>query len=229
MPENARLMNFMRISTCWNSSKDNTRSITKMMKTNWNVMVSLRNRKHVSQSMMIKANNKIICHLKEDQSEFLEECRRKNLAPKCNVKRSGGLILADCVDLSGYVTDDGRVSAGYHEKSRQGSHVKRVTTSESMSQNSGYEPNNVSNGLKHLRTHETMSVSRMKCGHPGNYHVKRVLTRSSRLHVRMSKNLSYRLKVKEFASLVRQSLCPGGKGDKPNSVWSGLKHLRIPE
>jgi len=146
------VMNFMRISTCWNSSKDNTRSITKMMKTNWNGMVSLRNRKHVSQSMMIKANNKIICYLKEDQSEFLEECRRK--APKCNVKRSGGLILADCVDLSGYVPDDWRVSAGYHEKGRQGPHVKRVTTSESMSQYSEYKPNNVSNGLKHLRIPE---------------------------------------------------------------------------
>ena len=216
-------MNFMRISTCWNSSKDNTRSITKMMTTNWNVMVSLRIRKHVSQSMMIKANNKIICYLKEDQSEFLEECRRK--APKYNVKRSGGLILADCVDLSGYVPDDWRVSAGYHEKGRQGSHVKRVTTSESMSQYSEYKPNNVSNGLKHVRTHETMSVSRMKCGHPGNSHVKRVMTRSSRLHVRMSKNLSYRLKVNEFASLVRQSLCPGGKGDTPNSVWSGPQAL----
>ena len=38
------------------------------------------------------------------------------------------------------------------------------------------------------------SVSRMKCGHLGNSHVKRVMARSSRLHVRMSKNLSYRLK-----------------------------------
>ena len=35
----------MRISTCWNSSKDNTRSITKMMKTNWNVMGSLEKSK----------------------------------------------------------------------------------------------------------------------------------------------------------------------------------------
>ena len=66
----------------------------------------------------------------------------------------GGLIPADCVDLSGYVPDDWRVFAGYHEKGRQGSHVKRVTTSESMSQYSGYKPNNVSNGLKHLRIPE---------------------------------------------------------------------------
>ena len=134
---------------------------------------------------MIKANNKIICYLKEDQSELLEECRRKNLAPKCNVKRRGGLILADSVDLFGHVPDDWRISAGYYE-------FASLTTSE--------------------------SVSRMKCGHPGNSHVKRVMTRSSRLHVRMSKNISYRLKVNELASLVRQSLCPSGKCDKPNNV-----------
>ena len=28
---------------------------------------------------------------------------------------------------------------------------------------------------------------------------------------------------------MRQSLCPGTKGDKPNYVWSGLKHLRTDE
>ena len=33
----------------------------------------------LSGSMVIKANNKIICYLKEDQSEFLEECRQKDL------------------------------------------------------------------------------------------------------------------------------------------------------
>ena len=33
----------------------------------------------LSRSMMIKANNKIVCHLKEDQSEFLEERRQKDL------------------------------------------------------------------------------------------------------------------------------------------------------
>ena len=37
-----------------------TRSITQMMQMNWNVMVSLRNRKHVSRSMMIKAKNMIM-------------------------------------------------------------------------------------------------------------------------------------------------------------------------
>ena len=116
-------------------------------------------------------SKQIICYLKEDQSEFLEECRRKNLASKCNVKRSGDLILTDCVDLSGYVPDDWRISAGYHEKGRQGSYVKRVATSESLSQYSGCKPNNVSNGLKHLRTHETMSVSRMKCGPPWKFPV----------------------------------------------------------
>ena len=33
----------------------------------------------LSRSMKIKANNKIICYLKEDQSEFLEERRQKDL------------------------------------------------------------------------------------------------------------------------------------------------------
>ena len=33
----------------------------------------------LSRSMKIKANNKIICFLKEDQSEFLEERRQKDL------------------------------------------------------------------------------------------------------------------------------------------------------
>ena len=32
----------------------------------------------LSRSMMIKANSKIICHLKEDQSEFLEERGQKD-------------------------------------------------------------------------------------------------------------------------------------------------------
>ena len=35
-------------------------------------------------------------------------------------------------------------------------------------------------------------------------------------------NLSYSSKVNEFASLMRQSSCPGAKGDKPNNVWSDL-------
>ena len=33
----------------------------------------------MSRSMMIKANNKIICYVQEDQSEFLEERRQKDL------------------------------------------------------------------------------------------------------------------------------------------------------
>ena len=78
------VMNFMRISMCWNSSKDNTRSITKMMKTNWNVMVSSRNRKHVSQSMMTKANNKIICYLKED---WLQEFRENHVDDRVPERR----------------------------------------------------------------------------------------------------------------------------------------------
>ena len=39
------------------SSKHNTRSVTQMMQMNWNVMVSSRNRKHVSRSMMIRVKN----------------------------------------------------------------------------------------------------------------------------------------------------------------------------
>ena len=52
-------------------------------------------------------------------------------------------------------------------------------------------------------------MSWMKCGHPGNF-----------------PNVSYRIKVNEFASLMRQSSCPCAKGHKPNNVWSDLKHLR---
>ena len=33
----------------------------------------------LSRSMMIRANNKIVCNLKERQSEFLEERRQKDL------------------------------------------------------------------------------------------------------------------------------------------------------
>ena len=68
-------------------------------------------------------------------------------------------------------------------------------------------------------------------------HVKRVLTicylkedqsefqETERRH----KNLSHRLKVNEFASLMRQSSCPGTRGDKPNNVRSDLEHLRAHE
>ena len=66
------------------------------------------------------------------ESEFLVtaiEALRKNLALKCNAKRSGGLSLLTVLDVRfGHVPDDWRVSAGYHEKGRQGSHVKRVMT-----------------------------------------------------------------------------------------------------
>ena len=64
------------------------------------------------------------------ESEFFVstiEALRKNLAPKCNVKRSGGLIPADCGRLDTSQMTGG-VSAGYHEKGRQGSHVKRAMT-----------------------------------------------------------------------------------------------------
>ena len=49
------------------------------------------------------------------ESEFLVstiEALRKNLAPKCNVKRSGGLILAECVGRLDTSQMTGRVSAG---------------------------------------------------------------------------------------------------------------------
>ena len=61
---------------------------------------------------------------KHSESEFfvsMIEALRKNLALECIVKRSGGLIL-DTSQMTG------RVSAGYHEKGRQGSHVKRIIT-----------------------------------------------------------------------------------------------------
>ena len=38
-----------------------------------------------------------------------------------------------------------------------------------------------------------------------------------------------RLQSKGCCCLVHQSSCPGAKGDKPNNVWSGLKHLRTHE
>ena len=70
-------------------------------------------------------STKIIGCLKEEQFEFLEERRRKNLALKRNVKRSGDFIPADYVGRLDTSQMTGRVSAG-HEKRRQGSHVKRV-------------------------------------------------------------------------------------------------------
>ena len=64
MATDPEFMNFCaqdeKSGTCWNSSKHNTRSITQMMQVNWNVMVSSRNRKHVSNSLMIKAKNIIM-------------------------------------------------------------------------------------------------------------------------------------------------------------------------
>ena len=49
------------------------------------------------------------------ESEFLVstiQALRKNLAPKCNVKRGGGLILAECVGRLDTSQMTGRVSAG---------------------------------------------------------------------------------------------------------------------
>ena len=66
---------------------------------------------------------------KHSESEFLVtaiEALRKNLALKCNAKRSGGFSLLTVLDvIFGHVPDDWRVSAGYHEKWRHAD-VKRV-------------------------------------------------------------------------------------------------------
>ena len=59
-------------------------------------------------------STKSICYLKEDQSEFLEERRQKDLVNE----------------------------------------FAASTTSESVSQYPGFEPNNVWNGLKHVEVHE---------------------------------------------------------------------------
>ena len=44
-----------------------------------------------------------------------------------------------------------------------------------------------------------------------------------------SKNLSYSLKVNEFAALTISEFVSQYNGYKPNNVWSGLKHLRAHE
>ena len=62
------------------------------------------------------------------------------------------------------------------------------------------------------------SVSRMKCGHPGNMLVDVV-----------SKSFPDVVKVVQKLGNTVFGLCPGAQGDKPSNVWSGLKHLRIPE
>ena len=45
----------------------------------------------------------------------------------------------------------------------------------------------------------------------------------------MSKNLSYSLKVNEFAALTTSEFVSYYNGYKPNNVWSDLKHLRAHE
>ena len=78
------------------------------MKMNWNVMVSSRNRKRVSRSMMTKAKNII-----------MEE--RIWITVKLTL---GGLIPGYCAG-PGHVPHDWRVSAFYHEKGRPGSNMKQ--------------------------------------------------------------------------------------------------------
>ena len=51
----------------------------------------------------------------QSESEFLVstiQALRKNLAPKCNVKRTGGLILAECVGRLDMCQMTGRVFGG---------------------------------------------------------------------------------------------------------------------
>ena len=60
------------------------------------------------------------------ESEFLVTAIE---ALRCNAKRSGGFSLLTVLDVRfGHVPDDWRVFAGYHDKGRHGSHVKRVMT-----------------------------------------------------------------------------------------------------
>ena len=93
------------------------------------------------------------------ESEFLVstiEALRKNLALKCNAKRSGGVSLVTVLDARfGHVPDDWRVSAGYHEKGRQGSHV-RPNVSYMLKV---HEFTDVWSGLKHLGAREHGELS----------------------------------------------------------------------
>ena len=82
----------------------------------------------------------------------------------------GGLIPADCVgrDLD-TSPDDWRVSAGYHEKGRQGSHVKRVMRQCLCPGTLGMSPTmcGVPEALQKNFVF-TREMSMKKCGHPGN-------------------------------------------------------------
>ena len=93
-----------------NSSKHDTRNITQMMKMNRNVMVSLRNRKRVSRSMMIKAKNII---MKE----------RIWIPVKLTL---GGLILAYCAGRLDTSQMTGESLLVTTRKRKPGSHMKRV-------------------------------------------------------------------------------------------------------
>ena len=77
----------------------------------------------------------------------------------------------------------------------QASHSDTDTPSEMRSVSLQFERNPIHTSCS------TREMSQMKWRHPGNF-----------------LNVSYRLKVNEFASLMRQSSCHGTKGDKPNNV-----------
>merc|ERR1712227_548259 len=132
-----------------------------------------------------------------------------------------------------------------------------LTTSEFVSQYTGYKPNNVWSGLKHLGTHEyvgepladAVDWATKGAATPGpNYdlmwdHFKTkygkvyngITDESARfqifkghvdfIHTTNAQNLSYRLKVNEFADLTTSEFVSQYTGYKPNNVWSGLKHL----
>ena len=93
--------------TCWNSSKHNTRSIMQMMQMNWNVVVSSKNRKHVSRSTMIKAKNIIM----KERTWINRVGQREHQRDVTKVKRSGEWLNMESKESVWY-----------------GSHVKRVIT-----------------------------------------------------------------------------------------------------
>ena len=93
-----------------NSSKHDTRNITQMMKMNWKRYCLFK-----------KSKTRVTKH--DDQSKEHHH-ERANL-DHCEVD---AWWFDPCLLgwTSGHVPDDWRVSAGYHEKGRPGSHMKRV-------------------------------------------------------------------------------------------------------
>jgi len=129
-----------------------------------------------------------------------------NFVPEDLVKLTlGGLIPADSAGRLDTSPMTGRVSAGYHGKGREGSHVKRIIAVQE-------EPS--------LHVNSTREISRVKCGRTGNVPLCEPI---------QGVQDCIRFKVNEFAALMRQSSCPDTRGDDPKHVWSDLKHLRAHE